>query len=43
MERALAIFGAVHILIDVTAVVALWLAYRNAPKIYDDWRTDGRN
>ena len=42
MERVLAVFGAVHILIDATALVALWFAYRNAPMIYDDWRTDGR-
>lgn len=38
----LAVIGAVNILIDVTALVALWFAYRNTSKIYDDWRTDGR-
>lgn len=42
MQRILAIIGAVHILIDVTILAALWLAYRNAPEICDDWRTDGR-
>ncbi len=42
MERVLAVFGAIHILIDATAMVGLWFAYRNASKIYEDWRTDGR-
>lgn len=36
MERVLAVFGAVHILIDATAMFALWFVYHDGITIREE-------